>query len=278
MTTKTLQRITFAWLALLTATGHASPAYFAKYSSLSMARDADGVLTVTMTNAGKPIRFNAHDHETFVDAFYDISRDRDNKVVILTGDGGEWMGDIDFASFGDVSDPDVWAKVHDEGTQVLENLANVRVPFICAVEGKAWVHTEYCLLADMIVAAEGATFNDLPHFNGGIIPGDGVYTLWSYHVGPARAHALLLNPKPITARQAEAWGLVAEVTKKGGALSRAHQLAAGYLSKPELTRRFTRVHFIQPIKRRLVEEVGYGLALEGQSAAALVKRMKHTPH
>src|SRR5260370_36065553 len=59
--------------------------------------------------------FNARDHETFVDAFYDIARDRDNKVVILTGDGGEWMSDIDFASFGDVSDPDVWAKIHDEG-------------------------------------------------------------------------------------------------------------------------------------------------------------------
>ncbi len=261
-------------VTFLAAAANANPAYFTKYSSLSMTRDADGVLTVTMTNGGKPLRFTAHDHETFVDAFYEISRDRDNKIVILTGDGGEWMPDIDFASFGDVSDPDVWAKVHDEGTQVLENLANIRVPFLCAVEGKAWVHSEYCLLADVIVAGEGATFNDLPHFNGGIIPGDGVYTLWSYYVGPARARAALLNPKPLSARQAEAWGVVAEVTKKGGAVGRARQLAAGYLTKPELTRRFTRVHFVQPIKRRLVEEVGYGLALEGQSAAALVKKMK----
>lgn len=272
----TLVLIMFGLIAILGATASASPAYFTKYSSLSMTRDADGVLTVTMTNGGKPIRFNAHDHETFVDAFYEISRDRDNKIVILTGDGGEWMGDIDFGSFGDVSDPDVWAKVHDEGTQVLENIANIRVPLLCAVEGKAWVHTEYCLLADMIVAGDGATFNDLPHFNGGIIPGDGVFTLWSYYVGPGRAHAALLNPKPITARQAEAWGVVAEVTKKGAALSRARQLAAGYLSKPELTRRFTRIHFVQPIKRRIIEEVGYGLALEGQSAAALVKKMKQS--
>lgn len=33
----------------------------------------------------------------------------------------------------------------------------------------------------------------------------------------------------------------------------------------------SRVHFIQPLKERLVREVGYGLSLEGASAADLVK-------
>jgi hypothetical protein len=31
---------------------------------------------------------------------------------------------------------------------------------------------------------------------------------------------------------------------------------------------------MQPIKERIVKEVGYGLALEGASAAALAKSMK----
>jgi hypothetical protein len=31
---------------------------------------------------------------------------------------------------------------------------------------------------------------------------------------------------------------------------------------------------VQPIKERIVHEVGYGLALEGASAAALVKSMR----
>jgi hypothetical protein len=38
-----------------------------------------------------------------------------------------------------------------------------------------------------------------------------------------------------------------------------------------VTRRNTRIHFIQPLKERVVREVGYGLSLEGASAAALVK-------
>jgi hypothetical protein len=56
-------------------------------------------------------------------------------------------------------------------------------------------------------------------------------------------------------------------------LSRARELAALYLKAPEVTRRNTRVHFIQPLKERIVREVGYGLSLEGAPAADLVKSM-----
>jgi enoyl-CoA hydratase/carnithine racemase len=181
------------------------------------------------------------------------------------------MPAIDFNSFGDVSDPDVWSKVHDEGTQLLENIANIRAPMIWALEGKAHVHAEYGLLANVIVAGEDATFNDLPHFAGGIIPGDGVFTLWSHYIGPGRAQAMLLDPRPMTASQARDLGVVAEVVPSGRAVARAKELAKTYLAKTEVTRRNTRIHFVQPIKEQIVRHVGYGLALEGASAAALVK-------
>src|ERR1700685_2122181 len=72
----------------------------------------------------------AHAHTEFVDAFYRISQDRANKIVILTGAGGEFITDVDWSSFGNVADPGVWSQVHDEGVQVLENIANIRVPVI----------------------------------------------------------------------------------------------------------------------------------------------------
>jgi hypothetical protein len=34
--------------------------------------------------------------------------------------------------------------VHDEGVQILENLANIRVPVIAAIEGRANAHSESC--------------------------------------------------------------------------------------------------------------------------------------
>jgi enoyl-CoA hydratase/carnithine racemase len=106
------------------------------------------------------------------------------------------------------------------------------------------------------------------------VPGDGIFTTWSYRAGAGRAEAFLLNPQPLTARTAHEWGVVAEVVPNGKALSRARELAVLYLKVPEVTRRNTRVHFIHPLKERIVREVGYGLSLEGASAADLVKSMQ----
>jgi len=263
-----------AYAQKATVTQAAQPAYFSAYASLRMERDAAGVLVVTFNTRGGPLTFTARDHTDFVDAFYRIAQDRGNKIVILTGAGGEFIPGIDFASFGNVADPEVWSRVHDEGVQILENLANIKAPVIAAVEGKAHVHSEYALMADVIVAGQSATFNDLPHFAGGIVPGDGIFTTWAYRAGPGRAESFLLNPFPLTAQRAMDWGVVGEVTPKGRALARARELAATYLKAPEVTRRNTRAHFIQPLKEKIVHDVGYGLSLEGASAAALVQSLK----
>jgi len=248
--------------------------YFAAYRSLKLTRDASGVLIAEFHTNGGPFTFTAQDHTELVDAFYRIAQDRANKIVILTGAAGEFIPGIDFSSFGNVADPGVWSQVHDEGVQIIENIANIRVPVIAAVEGRAHVHSEYALLANVIVAAEGATFHDAPHFAGGIVPGDGIFTTWSYRAGAGRTEAFLLNPQPLSARTVYEWGVVAEVVPNGKALSRARELADLYLKAPEVTRRNTRVHFIHPLKERIVREVGYGLSLEGASAADLVKSMQ----
>jgi enoyl-CoA hydratase/carnithine racemase len=245
--------------------------YFAAYHNLKLTRDDQGVLVAEFHSNGGPLIMTAQAHTEFVDAFYRIAQDRANKIVILTGAGGEFIADVDWPSFGDVADPGAWSQVHDEGVQVLENIANIRVPVIAAIEGRAHVHSEYALLASVIVAADGATFEDVAHFAAGVAPGDGIFAMWSYRAGAGRAEAFLLNPQPLTARTAHEWGVVAEVVPNGKALSRAQELAALYLKAPEVTRRNTRIHFIQPLKERIVREVGYGLSLEGSSSAALMK-------
>jgi len=127
--------------------------YFAEYRSLKLARDANGVLVVEFHSNGGPFIFTAQDHTEFVDAFYRIAQDRANKIVILTGAGGEFIPEIDFSSFGNVADAAVWSQVHDEGVQILENVVNIRVPMIAAIEGRAHVHSEYATFEEIIVPA-----------------------------------------------------------------------------------------------------------------------------
>ena len=248
--------------------------YFTAYHNLKLTRDDKGVLVAEFHNNGGPFIMSAQAHTELVDAFYRISQDRANKIVIVTGAGGEFITDVDWSSFGNAADPGVWSQVHDEGVQVLENIANIRVPVIAAIEGRAHVHSDYALLASVIVAGEGATFQDVAHFSQGVAPGDGIFTTWSYRAGAGRAEAFLLNPQPLTAKTAHEWGVVAEVVPNGMTLPRARELAKLYLRAPEVTRRNTRIHFIQPLKERIVREVGYGLSLEGASAGDLVKSMQ----
>ena len=78
--------------------------------SLKLTRNADGVLIAQFNTGGGPLTFKAQDHTDIVDAFYRIAQDRANKIVILTGTGGDFIRAIDFASFGDVGDADVGAR------------------------------------------------------------------------------------------------------------------------------------------------------------------------
>jgi len=136
--------------------------YLTAYRSLKLTRDSEGVLVAEFHSNNGPFTFTEQDHTQFVDAFYRIAQDRANKIVILTGAGGDLFLTSIFSSFGNVADPATWSQVHDEGVQIVENIANIRVPMIAAIEGRAHVHSEYALLASVIVAAEGA---NLPRYS-----------------------------------------------------------------------------------------------------------------
>src|SRR5260370_34257819 len=126
--------------------------YFATYRNLKLSRDAKGVLVGEFHSDGGPFIMSAQSHTEFVDAFHRIGQDRANKIVIMTGAAGNFIGDVDWRSFGDVADPGVWSRIHDEGAQTLENIANIRVPEIASVEGRDHIHSDCALLASVIVS------------------------------------------------------------------------------------------------------------------------------
>jgi enoyl-CoA hydratase/carnithine racemase len=246
------------------------PAYFTRYEHLRMSRSASGILTVQLTTNNGPIVFTGKNHHDFVEAFFMIAQDRDNKVVILTGTGNEFFAQIDGPSLGDITNPREWDKTWWEGQQVLQNLAAIGVPVIAVINGPATVHSEYALTADVILASESAYFQDFPHLTFGIVPGDGIQTVWTRAIGEHRAKYFLYTQQKISAQEAKALGVVAEVLPTNEALmERANALAEQLLTIPELTRRHMRAMFALPLKKALLEQVGYGLAVEGISATDL---------
>jgi enoyl-CoA hydratase/carnithine racemase len=82
-------------------------------------------------------------------------------------------------------------------------------------------------------------------------------------LGMNRGRYYLLTGEQISAAEALAWGLVGEVVPAGSELDRARELARRLALQPALVRRYTREVITLEIKRRLRDELGYGLALEG---------------
>lgn len=246
--------------------------YQHSFPNARLTRSGSGVLEVALHTDGGKLVFNGHTHEQFVDLFHQIGEDRDNRVVILTGSGDAFMDSIDPDGF-DFFTPMGYDKILREGRKVLSNLLDIEVPVIAAVNGPVLLHSEYILLADIVLATPATVFQDKPHFDFGIVPGDGVNLLWPEVIGSVRGRYFILTRQLLDAKTAKEYGAVNEIIPTGGLLARAHEIAEQLAALPPLTSRYTRIALTQKLRRIIDEGAGYGLALEGISAADVALRM-----
>jgi enoyl-CoA hydratase/carnithine racemase len=239
--------------------------YRDKYENVRMKRE-EGILEVALHTGGGPLVFNGYVHEALMHAFRDIGDDPNNHVVILTGTGDEFCAQITADGF-DFFTPTGYDKILREGTKILENILDIEVPMIAAINGPVTVHSEYALLCDIVLAAEGAYFQDAPHPAFGVVPGDGLHVLWPEVIGEIRGRYFLLAGQKLSAVEAKEYGAVNEILPREALVPRAWELARHLKKQSPLTLRYTRMALSTRFRRRLQESLSYGLALEGISAA-----------
>jgi enoyl-CoA hydratase/carnithine racemase len=239
--------------------------YATKYSCIRMRRE-NGILEMRLHTDDGPLRWGLVPHGELPNAFADVARDRDNRVVILTGTGDEFSGIR--ASTGTRSltqgiTANAFDRVHWEGRALLMNLLNIEVPVIAAINGPAWRHCEIPLLSDIVLASDTAAFQDSAHFMSGMLPGDGMHIVMPLLMGLNRGRYFLLTGQTLSARDAKELGLVAEVLPPEQVLARAWEHAQALARKPTLLLRYTRLMFTEYLKKRMQDLLGYGLAMEG---------------
>lgn len=246
--------------------------YKDSFANARLTRSESGVLEVALHTDGGKLVFNGHTHEQFVELFHQIGSDPDNRVVILTGSGDAFMDAISPEGF-DFFSPRGYDKILREGKKVLVNILDIEVPMITALNGPVLLHSEYALLTDIILATPETVFQDKPHFDFGIVPGDGVNLLWPEVIGSVRGRYFILTRQILNAQTAKDWGVVNEIVPADRLLARAREIAEGVAALPPLTSRYTRIALTQKLRRIVDEGAGYGLALEGISAAEVARSM-----
>src|SRR5438094_8861559 len=246
--------------------------YREAFPNARLSRKPNGVLEVALHTDGGKLVFNGHTHEQFVELFHAIGEDRDNRAVILTGSGDAFMDTITPEGF-DFFSPQGYDKILREGRKVLSNILDIEVPMITALNGPVLLHSEYALLTDIVQATPETVFQDKPHFEFGIVPGDGVNLLWQEVIGTVRGRYFILTRQELDAETAKEWGAVNEIVPTNRLLDRAREIAEGLAKLPRLTSSYTRIALTQKLRRIIDEGVGYGLALEGISAADVARSM-----
>jgi enoyl-CoA hydratase/carnithine racemase len=246
-----------------------APAYFETYENLAFTRDGDGVLVLRFHTNDGPVVFTGQTHEDLPVALEELSLDRDNRALVITGTGDAFMDRIDGPSLGEIFKPAVWEKQRVEGAKILQRLLDLPMPVVGVANGPATVHSEYLLLADVHIASERATYGDLPHPSFGITAGDGLHVVWEEVAGTARAKWLLWTGEQIDAPTALDWGVVSEVVPHDQAVDRGIEIARRLAAKPALYKTLQKQTLNIDLRRRITQDLPFGIALEGLTAADL---------
>ena len=170
---------------------------------------ADGVATLTLA---RPDRRNALNTRmrAEIPAAIRLAQER-ARVLVMTGAGDS------FCSGQDLGDGtaalDIERVLRDEYAPMLRAIFDCPIPTIAAVNGAAaGAGANLALAADVVIASERAVF--LQAFTRiGLMP-DAGGTYWlPRQVGFARAMGASLFAEPVSARQAEVWGMIWEAVE-----------------------------------------------------------------
>ena len=232
----------------------------------------DGILELSIHKNGGPALWGSAkggSHDELGEAFYQVGRDPENRVVIITGTGDTFLTEFD-PDMGEAPSASYWDRIYKEGKDLLQNLLEIECPVIGAVNGPAFIHAEIPTMSDIVIASDRAAFADKAHAPGNVVPGDGVHVWWPMLLGPNRARHFLLTGAEISSEEALRLGFVAEVVPHGQVMDRARAIARELAAKNPQMLRFSRVAMTQHIKRRMLDDLGYGLMLEGMGIMSLM--------
>lgn len=184
--------------------------HYDHYRGLKISRE-NRILTITMDRPEAKNAVNSLVHGEFSQLFYDIDRDAETDVVVITGANNVFSagGDLDWLL--DIhGDPAATAEAIVNDRKIQNSLLDLEKPIIAKVRGPAiGLGCTLALFCDFIYATPDAKFAD-PHVSVGLVAGDGGAVIWPQLIGYARAKRYLLTGDVITGETAERYGLITE--------------------------------------------------------------------
>ena len=167
------------------------------------------ILTATIDGPGSMNAINATMHREMASVFYDLQRDPDSDVIVLTGAGRTFCAGGDTAWFQEMIDEPVrFEQIMPEAKAIVFSLLELEKPIICRLNGAAaGLGATIALMCDIVIASDKALIGD-PHVCMGLVAGDGGCVIWPQLIGFNKAKELLMLGDMLTAVEADKYGLI----------------------------------------------------------------------
>ncbi len=198
-------------------------------ADVEVTRDG-GVLTITLNRPDVLNALNAALHQGLA-AGLKQARDAEIRAVVLTGAGRGFCVGQDLTEFREAPG-DIATRLRTLYHPNIRAIRELEKPVIAAINGAAaGAGLSLAAACDIRIAADSATF--VPAFiNIGLIPDSGGSFFVTRLLGYARAFEWLTSGRRLSAAEAHAWGLVAEVVESDGLPERAAELAGQLAAMP----------------------------------------------
>jgi len=156
-------------------------------SETILRESADGVLTLTLNRPEALNSFTVEMKEALLAALKDAARDRDVRVVVLTGAGRAFSAGQDLKERQGPDVADLGTELRTRYNPIIVAMRRLEKPIIGAINGvAAGAGISVALACDLVIAAENATFIEA-FTRVGLVPDTGSTWFLPRLVGPARA-------------------------------------------------------------------------------------------
>ena len=187
---------------------------------------ADGVLTLTLNRPDALNSFTVEMKEALLTALKDAGRDREVRVVVLTGAGRAFSAGQDLKERQGADVADLGTELRLRYNPIVLAMRRLEKPIIGAINGvAAGAGISVAMACDVLIAAENATFIEA-FSRVGLVPDTGSTWFLPRLVGSARAAEMMFTADPVDAATAERIGLVNRVVPADKLMEEAHALAA----------------------------------------------------
>jgi enoyl-CoA hydratase/carnithine racemase len=238
--------------------------YGPKFKDFFTLKREKGILEAKFHTNGDSLVWSAQVHRALWQICTYVGQDMDNEIMIFGGTGKNWIAGQDETTTMKEEENRDWM-IYDhmfyDGTNICEGfIFDLEIPTIGVINGPGF-HTEMALFCDITLMADNAFIID-PHYEAGMVPGDGIQIAFRECMGLKRANYAMLMCEKLDAKKCLEYGMVNEILPPDKIYDRAWEIARKLMTKKRAMRRTTVQILRAPWKEALAKELRFAFGME----------------